>query len=138
MYLFDTNAIAEVVRRRPNPDYVAWLGTVPREAQHTSILVIGELCVSIAGSSAPEKWRALVDEQVLPRLTILEVDLESARRYGRVRAALSAQGTPIGDMDAWIAATALRFGLTVVTANRRHFERVEGLAIHSFTPGRAG
>jgi predicted nucleic acid-binding protein len=35
-YLFDTDAISELLRPRPFPDYVAWLSTVPREEQFTS------------------------------------------------------------------------------------------------------
>jgi tRNA(fMet)-specific endonuclease VapC len=34
-------------------------------------------------------------------------------------------------MDLMIAATALQYDLTLLTNNRRHFERVEGLRIQS-------
>jgi tRNA(fMet)-specific endonuclease VapC len=37
----------------------------------------------------------------------------------------------IGDMDLLIAATALQHGLTLLTNNRSHFERLEGLTIAS-------
>jgi len=37
----------------------------------------------------------------------------------------------IGDMDLLIGATALQHNLTVLTNNRRHFERIEGLRIES-------
>jgi len=40
-------------------------------------------------------------------------------------------GQRIGDMDLMIAATALQYDLTLLTNNRRHFERVEGLRIQS-------
>ena len=36
-----------------------------------------------------------------------------------------------GDFDLFIAATGLHYGLTLLTNNRRHFERVEGLQIES-------
>ena len=42
-FLFDTDAISEVLKRRPLPAYVAWLRTVPRVEQFTSAVVIGEL-----------------------------------------------------------------------------------------------
>lgn len=38
---------------------------------------------------------------------------------------------PIALHDSWIAATALRHGLTVITHNRKHFEHVPGLTIIS-------
>ena len=37
----------------------------------------------------------------------------------------------IGDSDIWIAATALQYDLTLLTNNRRHFERIEGLRLES-------
>ena len=36
--------------------------------------------------------------------------------------------------DALIAATALEFGLTVLTANTKHFGAIEGLRIEAFVP----
>ncbi len=37
----------------------------------------------------------------------------------------------IGDADLFIAATALQQGVTLLTNNRRHFERVTGLRMES-------
>ena len=37
----------------------------------------------------------------------------------------------IGDCDLFIGATALRYNLTLLTNNRRHFERLEGLRLES-------
>jgi tRNA(fMet)-specific endonuclease VapC len=42
-FLFDTDAISVLLRRRPARDFVRWLATVPREDQYTSAVVIGEL-----------------------------------------------------------------------------------------------
>ena len=39
--------------------------------------------------------------------------------------------TIIGDLDLLIGATALRHDLKLLTNNRSHFERVEGLTIES-------
>ena len=36
--------------------------------------------------------------------------------------------------DALIAATALEYGLTVLTANDKHFNAIEGLMVEVFTP----
>ena len=40
-------------------------------------------------------------------------------------------GKAVGDFDLLIGATGLRYGLTVLTNNRRHFELIEGLTIES-------
>lgn len=51
--------------------------------------------------------------------------------FGRERARLRAEGNLIGDFDLLIGASALRHGLTVLTNNRRHFQRIRGLDIES-------
>lgn len=65
-------------------------------------------------------------------LVSLPFDDECAERYGVIRADLAARGTPIGPHDLLIAATALRHRATLVTRNRREFERVSGLAIEAW------
>lgn len=134
-YLFDTNAVSELFKPRPNRDFLNWLDTLPRDEQFTSTVVIGELFVVAYRSKAREKWLARIREQVLPRMTVLPFDTSCAEEYGKVRARLADAGTPIGDSDAQIAATALRHGLTVVTANVRHFARLEALPLRPFLTG---
>ena len=48
---------------------------------------------------------------------------------GRLRAELYAAGKPLEDADLQIAATALYHGLTLVTGNLKHFQRVADLAL---------
>jgi len=43
----------------------------------------------------------------------------------------SIRGHPISAGDAWIAATALRHGLSLVTHNRKHFDHIGGLNVIS-------
>jgi predicted nucleic acid-binding protein len=40
----------------------------------------------------------------------------------------------IGQNDLWIAAVAVHAGLPLLTRNRRHFERIEGLSLHVLEP----
>lgn len=53
-------------------------------------------------------------------------------RAARIYADLRGRGEPIGDADILIAATALEHGLSVVTNNRRHFERIRELQIENW------
>ena len=66
-----------------------------------------------------------------PELTILNIDEETCKIFGKERGRLRAAGLMIGDCDLFIGATALRHNLTLLTNNRRHFERIEGLRIES-------
>jgi tRNA(fMet)-specific endonuclease VapC len=54
------------------------------------------------------------------------------RKYGELRYMLEKQGMKIGDMDMFIAATALEEDLILVTGNTEHFERIPGLKIENW------
>ena len=127
-YLFDTDAISELLRRRPLPAYVEWLGDVAREDQFTSAVVVGELFEG-AFRSGHGRHLENVESQVLPRLAVLPFGVGEARRFGELAAALQADGRPLADADLQIAATALHHDLVLVTGNLRHFERVPGLEL---------
>ena len=65
-------------------------------------------------------------------VAVVPFDDEAADRFGKVAAALMSKGTPIGTLDAMIAAHALQLGLTLVTHNQKHFRRVRGLKIEDW------
>lgn len=56
----------------------------------------------------------------------------AAEQYGKIRATLANQGTPIGPNDLLIAATALAYNLIVVTHNTREFGRVQSLKVEDW------
>lgn len=56
--------------------------------------------------------------------------------FGRIRAQLSARGTPIGNNDLLIASIAIAHNLTLVTHNTGEFIRVEGLEIEDWEVSR--
>ena len=60
-------------------------------------------------------------------LLVAPFDTDAADRFGQVGAVLARAGTPIGQLDSLIAAHALALGVTLVSNNARHFERVRGL-----------
>lgn len=77
-------------------------------------------CELFAGSQADEEGIRVL----LSSFTELPIDRRIAERAGRVR---RQTGTRLA--DALIAATALEHGLTLVTKNVRHFERVPDVAL---------
>ena len=54
------------------------------------------------------------------------------RKYGEIRWMLEKRGKKIGDMDMFIAATALEEDLIVVTGNVKHFSHIDGLKIENW------
>lgn len=59
-------------------------------------------------------------------------DDEVSERYGAIKADLDRRGERIEDLDAAIAAHALAMGAVLVTADRRHMLRIEGLVTESW------
>ena len=127
-YLVDTDWVihylhgVEVVIRR--------LDDLTPDDLGVSIVSLAELYEGILGSmDSQDGERGLVD--FLSDVPVVDLDDETCRIFGRERRRLRADGNLIGDMDLLIGATALRHGLTLLSNNRRHFERIEGLAIES-------
>jgi tRNA(fMet)-specific endonuclease VapC len=63
-------------------------------------------------------------EEVLPMFVIVGFGLQEACLSGEIYAKLEGKRQRIGVADTSIAATAILQGLTVVTSNRKHFQRV--------------
>jgi predicted nucleic acid-binding protein len=130
-YLFDTDAISELLRPRPLLQLINWVGGVPREDQFASAVTVGELYKGAFRSPAKERHLANIDQRVLPSVTVLPFDVATARIFGETRAALERMGMPLPDADVQIAATAIQHGLELVTGNLRHFERIPHLRINT-------
>ncbi len=128
-YLFDTDAISEVLRPSPAPGYLRWLLGIPREEEFASAVSIGELYKGAYRSPHRRRHLANIEKRVLPAVTVLPYDLATARVFGRERARLEEFGRLIPDADLQIAATAIYHGLELVTGNDRHFERLDRLRI---------
>jgi len=64
--------------------------------------------------------------------TVVEIDESVAWTASRVARELKTAGAHIGDNDIWIAATALAYGLPLVSRNVRHFARVSNLQVLNY------
>ena len=129
-YLFDTDAVSELLRPRPAAAFVTWVRAIPREEQYVSAITVGALYHGAYRSQARERHLTNIEEGVLPAATILPYDVAVAKVFGRIRAELESAGTRLGDADLQIAATAVYHGLELVTGNVRHFERISGLELN--------
>lgn len=108
------------------------LEKVPGEERHLlSVITASELLHGVHRAIDPihRLRRQAFVERMLSALEPIPVTLDVARVHAEIAAKLSATGKDIGPHDLWIAATALTHGLTVVTFNARHFERVAGLSV---------
>ena len=130
-YLFDTDAISELLRPHPLQIYVEWLITVPHEEQFTSAVVIGELYKGAYRSQTRQRHLNNIEQRFLPAVTALPYDVATAKVFGQIRAKLEASGTILPDADLQIAATAIYHDLELLSGNLRHFSRISKLKINS-------
>jgi tRNA(fMet)-specific endonuclease VapC len=128
-YLLDTNICIYVIKARPR----SMLESFNSHAGHMAIsaITLSELLHGVEKSAAPERNLAVV-ENFCSRLDVLPYGPKVSLHYGQIRAALERRGTPIGVNDLHIAAHARSEGLTLVSNNRREFERVEGLLLENW------
>jgi len=68
-------------------------------------------------------------EQYLSNYLVIPVDQPLCREWAQVRSDRQSTGRPISPQDAWIAATALRYDLPLVTHNSKDFLNIPHLQI---------
>jgi len=97
----------------------------------TSIISVAELYEGIYGSKDYDKSLEIL-ETFLEGITVLSIDREVCKIFGKERNKLRKQGNIIGDFDLLIASICLRHNLTLLTNNKAHFGRIDSLKIISY------
>lgn len=97
----------------------------------TTWITAAELCYGAAKSRAPDKNRAFV-MSFLATLPVLGLDEASVQIFGEAKSLLERQGRRLADADLFIGAIAVAQRATVVTGNRRHYERIPGVTIENW------
>jgi tRNA(fMet)-specific endonuclease VapC len=70
-------------------------------------------------------------EQTFAAYLVVPVDVEMCQMWGRLRAERQAAGHPLSPQDAWIAATALRHSLPLVTHNASDYQGTATLDVRT-------
>jgi tRNA(fMet)-specific endonuclease VapC len=93
-----------------------------------SVLVIAELDY---GAKASQRAKDNIEKlyRFLDIVKVVPFDLECAKAFGSIKSKLRVIGKPTGEVDALIAAAAIVHKATLVTANKKHFENIEGLKL---------
>jgi len=127
-YLIDTDWIIHYLNG--NEPIVKKLVSLREEGLSISIISLAELYEGIYYSTHPlSAEEALKD--FLSGVSILDINYEICRIFGRERGYLRRKGILISDFDLLIASTCLYYNLILLTNNVRHFERIENLQILS-------
>jgi toxin FitB len=137
MYLLDTNIISELRKRdRANPGVTRFFQEIAAAdaTAYISVITIGELRRGVdmmqhrgdhAQAQLLETWlQAMLDDYAE---SILDFGQEAAQVWGRLRVP-----HPENALDKQIAATALVYGLTLVTRNVRDFAAIGVTLLNPF------
>jgi len=95
-----------------------------------SIISLAELYEGVFSSEDSDRHQKNL-ETLLSQFSLLALDSDICKVFGKERIKLRKEKQLIDNMDLLIASTAIHYDLTVLTNNRKHFERVEGLEIIS-------
>jgi tRNA(fMet)-specific endonuclease VapC len=131
MYLPDTNAWIAYVNPGASAVKARFRAHPPTDIIFCSVVKAELLYGAYRSSRRADNLRLLAI--LFQQFASLPFDDAAADAYGRIRADLAAQGTPIGPNDLMIAATALANNLILVTHNTREFARVAGLSLEDWT-----
>ena len=140
MYLLDTNHCSRVLGG--DERVMRRIDEVDPASVATSVIVRGEL-IYMAHNSDRVAENLSVVNSFIQGIQVYHVDGAVARRYGELKATLLARFGPkertkrrrtstvdlgFDENDLWIAATAMRFGLIVVSSDR-DFARIAGATL---------
>jgi predicted nucleic acid-binding protein len=125
-FLLDTNVLSEWAKPLPDAGVVAWLTEADEDRLLISVVSLAELRHGIdrmVTGARRRKLDAWLSRELVDRFEdrIVTIDAAVADAWGSVVAHRETIGQPIGPMDAFIAATAVVHGLTLVTRNAADF-----------------
>ena len=129
-YMLDTNICIYVIKHKPEKVFQKLQEVDPSDVCISSV-TYAELVHGVEKSAAVDKNR-LALSILLANIEILDFDVNAADGYGKIRADLEKNGTPIGPLDMMIAGHAKSLDYTVVTNNVKEFKRVSGLKIENW------
>jgi toxin FitB len=138
-FLLDTNCISEIVRIRPEPRVLAWIGDADENLLYLSVLTFGEIRKGVALLSQGKRRSGLeawLEVELQARFSgrILPIDEPVADRWGLLAANAKAKGKALSIIDGLLAATAIHHNLTVVSRNVNDFASTQVPVVNPWTP----
>jgi predicted nucleic acid-binding protein len=132
MYLFDSDVLSHVLKKRRSAGLMARLEATPQAAQFTSAVNVAEIYFGVFRKEGRADLLRYYENEIFSRLVILPFDRESARIFGRIKADLEKRGLPRFEADLQIASVAIANNLTLVSGNIRHYSGIPGLRVENW------
>jgi len=124
-YILDTDTWIEFFHHRNGIEIQ--IAATPAQNIYASEVTIAELTFGALHSKAVERH---LQEPKMIEETFTVIPISGVLRdYAEIRHELASNGMVVADFDILIGATARHYGLTVVTHNTKHFERMPGVDV---------
>ncbi len=129
--LLDTDILSDLLKQQ---DDTVRLRAEAYFRSHSQVAISAITCYQILRwlREPPKVERLAQFDQLLAEQIVLDVDLQVLDRAADLWIQARAGGLPREDVDLIIAASALVHDLTLVTANTRHFEWIDGLTLQNW------
>lgn len=127
MFLFDTDIITNVLKKKPSSRLLKHLGDVPSHEQFISTITISEIVYGAAKSNRPDFHLHNLETILLPSVNVVGFDSKAAYVCGQLRAELEKKGIPLDLADLEIAAICIAGNFMLITGNTKHFSRISSL-----------
>jgi len=127
-YMLDTDTVSLIIRKYPS--------VIEKLIKHEddeiciSTITYAELCYGLEKKGSVRLFNEIMS--IIRKFTIVDFDNSQAELYGKIRVGLEKSGTPLGDMDMLIAASALTAGAILITHNTKHFSKINGLKVEDW------
>ena len=128
IYLLDTDTVSLVVRK--NSSVINNLIKHENDEICISVITYAEICYGLEKKGSDRLYNEVT--AIIGKLAIVDFDSSQSELYGRIRLQLEKSGTPLGDMDMLIAASALSVKAILVSHNKKHFSRIKGLKVEDW------
>ena len=131
MVCLETTFLVDFLRGKEEAESV-FNDLVDRRSQIT--ITSPSLMEIMSGAHNNQKKEELrkIEEVILSKVIILNLDKESAILAGEIDSELTLSGDSIGTTDIMIGAIAKHNNEPLITRNKKHFERIKGLKIESY------
>lgn len=130
-FLFDTSVLIGIERKHISLDSL--IEEQEKEPLGISVITVAELLHGVhrAISHKHRLQREAFVKRIIEIFPAYPFDIQVARLYAEIWARLAKKGENVGAHDLIIAATAVSLGFEVVTLNRKDFDKIDGISIHS-------
>ncbi|CAL7960308.1 tRNA(fMet)-specific endonuclease VapC [Alphaproteobacteria bacterium] len=129
-YVLDSDTIIYFLRG--NERVVSKIRSIDVDKLCTTVINQAELLYGAYNSNNPNENIKTITG-FLSNIAILGFDSNAARVFGKFKSILRAEGQLITDMDLIIGSIVIDRGLTLVSNNTKHFERLKNLKLKNWS-----